>query len=153
MKICDQYSHQNALEVINKKGVFQEIEDCIDQESIIFEKGKPLSIKKIINSNFNSLGWADNIKIKNTQLSINFLKSKVGVCFQLGNVARMYADILKLGYLYDEGIIDAGVICVPHQIESRLLGANYARFDRLTKEVNLFRKIINVPILIIGLSN
>lgn len=153
MKICDQYSHRNALEIIQNKGVYQEIKFCIDNESIFFEKGQPLSIKKVISTNFNSLGWGDNIKIKNTQLSINFLKSRIGVCFQLGNVARMYADILKLGYLFDEGIIEAGVICVPHQIESRLLGANYARFDRLTKEIHLFQKIINVPVLIIGLSN
>jgi hypothetical protein len=153
MKICDHYSHKDAAEIIHKIGVFQEIKDCIEQESLIFEKGKPLSIKKVISSNFNSRGWADNIKIRNTQLSINFSKSKVGVCFQIGNVARMYADILKLGYLFDEGIIKVGVICVPHQIESQKLGANYARYDRLKKEVYLFQKIINVPILIIGLSN
>ena len=153
MKPCDTYSHLNALEIIKNRGVYLEIHNCMNQESVLIEKGNPLYINKSIEDYFNSMGWADDIKLKNSKLSINFLKSRVGVCVQFGNVARMYADILKLGYLFNEEIIDAGVICVPHQIESKMLGANYARFDRLRTEIKLFHKIINVPILVIGLSN
>jgi len=45
------------------------------------------------------------------------------------------------------------VVCVPHQLESAKLGANYARYDRLKKELKLFGKIIQVPVLVICLSN
>ena len=153
MKICDQYSHLNALDMVQNKGIYEEIVSSLNQKDVIFEKGNPLFINKSISESFNSFGWGDDIRLKNSRLSISFLKSKVGLCVQLGNVARMYADILKLCYLYDEGIIDVGSISVPHKIESRILGQNYARYDRLIKEVELFQKIIKVPILIIGLSN
>lgn len=59
------------------------------------------------------------------------MKNRVGVCFQLDNVARMYADLLKLQVLGKNGKIDAGVIIVPYGHESKLLGANYPRYDCL----------------------
>lgn len=86
-------------------------------------------------------------------LSISFLKSRVGVCFQIGNVARTYADILKLNQLNKKGIIDVGVIVVPHKLESKKMGANYAQFDRLANELSQFSDIISAPIIVIGLSN
>jgi len=86
-------------------------------------------------------------------LTITFLKKKVGICFQIGNVARTYADILKLSQLNKKGIIDVGVIIVPHKNESKLMGANYAQFERLVKELAQFKEIVPTPIIVIGLSN
>ncbi len=136
-----------------EKKIYSEIERCLTEVDIPFLKGTPTSIKNAVSENFNNSGWADRINIKHSRLSINYMKSRVGLCLQIGNVARMYADILKLCYLYDKGIIDVGVICVPHPFESRLLGVNYARFDRLKNEMILFKNIIKSPILIICLTN
>lgn len=153
MKICDYYSHLDAKRIISEKNLFEELHFCLAINELVFKRGHPSKIKKAVGDNFNAYGWADKLRLKNSNISINFLKSNVGVCIQIGNVARMYADLLKLYYLYDEGIIDVGVMCVPHQIESSTLGANYARYDRLINEIALFSKIIRVPILICCLSN
>lgn len=153
MKVCDYYSHLDAQLLISEKGLFEEINNCLTINNLAFVRGNPAIIKKLVGEKFNEQGWADRINLKNSKISISFLKSRVGVCFQMGNVARMYADILKLSYLFDEGLIEVGSLCVPHQIESSLLGANYARYDRLKTELKLFKNIIKVPILIICLSN
>lgn len=86
-------------------------------------------------------------------MTISFLKDKIGLCIQLGNVSRTYADILKLNYLGHNGKISAGVIIVPGVLETKKLGANYARFDRLSREIELFSEIIETPILVLSLSD
>jgi hypothetical protein len=154
MKICDQYNHHNGLEEIqNKNGIIDEIRALITDGKLIFGKNPPKEIKTRINEKFNQKGWADKVKVGNSNLTISFMKSKVGVCFQIGNVARTYADILKLSQLNKKNIIDAGVIIVPHKLESKLMGTNYAQYDRLAKELSQFSDIILTPILVIGLSN
>lgn len=154
MKICDQYNHHDALETIAKQpDIFHEIKEIVNNSSLQFGINSPNEIKRKINESFNSKGWADKVKVGNSNLTISFLKSKVGVCFQIGNVARTYADILKLMQLHKTSIINVGIIFVPHKIESFKMGANYAQYDRLAKELAQFNKIVTAPILVIGLSN
>lgn len=154
MKICDQYNHLNAYELLQEdESILSELSSIVDTQDVLFGITRPYDIKRFISLKFNDFGWADKVKVDNSKLTINFLKNRVGVCFQLGNVARTYADILKLMQLHQRGIIDVGVIYVPHKIESRKMGTNYAQYDRLAKEVNQFKDIIRTPILVIGLSN
>ncbi len=154
MKICDTYSHLYASDKLTEKGnIYSEIEHILSDKNLIFGQKGPKEIKSIIAHKFNSKGWADKTRVGTSRLTISFLKSKVGICFQLGNVARTYADILKLSQLGKKNVIDIGVLIVPHKIESKILGANYAQYDRLSAEIRHFKDIINVPILVIGLSN
>ncbi|MBK9636724.1 MAG: hypothetical protein IPO63_02505 [Bacteroidetes bacterium] len=154
MKICDTYSHLNASEKINRKNnLMEELEEILTDNTITFGLNRPDEIKSNISKRFNHNGWADKIRVGNSRLTINYLKNKVGVCFQLGNVARTYADILKLAQLGKKNVIDIGVIVVPHKIESKKMGANYAQYDRLASEIKHFEDIIHTPILVIGLSN
>ena len=119
------------------------------------ERGNSIKLNKEIDTLFNSFGWGDNIKVGSGKsgLRISFLKSRIGLCFQFGNVSRTYADILKLCFLGNQNVIDSGIIVVPHSIESKMLGVNYAKYDRLEREIKLFSTIIKTPILIICVSN
>ncbi|WP_343604332.1 BglII/BstYI family type II restriction endonuclease [Fluviicola sp.] len=154
MKICNTYSHLYALDKLKSKNtILKEIEEIVNEPQLLFGINRPEEIKSKINLRFNDLGWTDKAKVGNSRLTISFLKNKVGVCFQLGNVARTYADILKLAQMGKKNVIDVGIIIVPHKIESKMLGANYAQYDRLATEIKHFEDIINVPILVIGLSN
>lgn len=154
MKICDTYSHLYASDKLAaKEGIYSEIEQILTDNNLVFGQKRPKQIKSVIADKFNSKGWADKTRVGTSRLTISFLKGKVGICFQLGNVARTYADILKLSQLGKKNVIDIGVIIVPHKIESKKLGANYAQYDRLSAEIRHFQDIINVPILVIGLSN
>jgi hypothetical protein len=152
MKICEKYDHLNALEKLKNRGtILAEIESILNHNQIEFGKDHPSKIKSSLSEKFNHKGWADKVKVDRSKLTINYLKSKVGVCIQLGNVARTYADILKLSQLHYKQIIDIGIIVVPHKLESKKLGTNYAQYERLSQEVSHFKDIIKVPILVIGL--
>lgn len=154
MKICDTYSHLFASDKLAAKGnIYSEIDQILSDKNLVFGRNRPKEIKFTIGEKFNAKGWADKTRVGTSRLTINFLKSKVGICFQLGNVARTYADILKLAQLGKKNVIDIGIIIVPHKIESKKMGANYAQYDRLSAEIKHFQDIINLPILVIGLSN
>jgi len=154
MKICDIYSYNSADEHLNSlENIYTDIKKVLNNHKLKFAKGNTRVIKKTIREEFTRNGWVDNVKIAGTHLSISFLKSRVGICFQLGNVSRTYADILKIQYLVNSNVIDLGILIVPHQLESKMLGQNYARYDRLVSELELFNKFITIPILLIGLSN
>lgn len=154
MKICDQYNHHGGLKLIQSKAeVWKELCEVLTNSSLSFGTNPSKEIKANISERFNQKGWADKVKVGTSNLTISFLKSKVGVCFQIGNVARTYADILKLSQLNKKGIIDVGVIIVPHKLESKKMGANYAQFDRLANELSQFSDIVSAPIIVIGLSN
>jgi len=154
MKIYDQYDHLNAFKLIQDRNLYPELVQIVNNPNLVFGKKTPSEIKKMIEENFNNKGWADKVKIATSNLTINFIKDGVGVCFQIGgNVARTYADILKLMLLHNKGRIEIGVIFVPSDEISKTLGKNYARYNRLERELMLYKDIITVPILAIGLSN
>lgn len=153
MRICNIYSHNKGLEILNEKSSASELTDAIESCPVKFRKGSPARIKKHISKTLTSNQWVDKVKVGNSRLTINFLKDKIGVCFQIGNVARTYADILKLNHLGNKAIIKVGIIVVPHELESRSLGTNYASFDRLQNEMKLFSNEINTPMVVIGISN
>ncbi|MGV8084317.1 MAG: BglII/BstYI family type II restriction endonuclease [Coriobacteriia bacterium] len=99
---------------------------------------------------FSEDGWIGPIQVLESNLTVSFVRDSVAVCIQLGNVARTYADLLKLEAMFRDGRIDASVIVVPDDALSRDLGSNHASFERLEREIELFSKVIHVPILLIG---
>jgi hypothetical protein len=156
MKISNQYSHLDAIGIIQgKQDIYNEIKNILNSNELKIERGNSIKLNKEIDTLFNSYGWGDKIKVGTGKsgLRISFLKSRVGLCFQFGNVSRTYADILKLCFLGNQNVIDSGIIVVPHSLESKMLGVNYAKYDRLEREMKLFNTIIKTPILIICVSN
>jgi len=154
MNICDIYSYENARGILFERDILAEIEKVFHIDTVQFKKGGSVSIREEISNRFNSLGWADKVRIKsNSNLRISYLKKKVGVCVQLGNVSRTYADLMKLMYLGKVKKIEVGVIAVPGNLEANLLGQNVANFERLVREVKIFTKLIDIPLLVICLGN
>lgn len=153
MRICNIYSHKGGNQIFCRKTSSTELTTAIESCHLKFQKGAPAGIKRNISNALTSKQWVDKVKVGKSRLTINFLKEKIGVCFQIGNVARTYADILKLDYLGNKGLIEVGVIVVPHELESRSLGTNYASFDRLQNEIQLFKNEIDTPMVVIGISN
>lgn len=155
MKINDKYDHFHGLQVLlSKNGMFEEIGTILEDENLIIGTHDSQYIKIEIANRFNRFGWADRVKIQKTSnLTISYVKNKIGICFQIGNVARTYADILKISYMVNHNKIDVGIIIVPDKKESIRMGANYANFERLSREMELFKEVIHFPILILSLSN
>lgn len=98
-------------------------------------------------------GWSDETTLSpDAKISITSRKGEIGLCVQTGNMGRFYADLLKLEYLFQEGLIQAAVYVLPVKNLAKQWGENIAHFERFTNEVKIFSKIINTPMLIIGIS-
>jgi hypothetical protein len=111
------------------------------------------SLKDDILDRLHKYGWSDQVELDPTShISITSLKSKAGLCFQTGNMGRMYADLLKLQTLYLRGSINVGVMIVPTLLAARQLGSNIANLDRLALELPIFERAITVPIMAVGIE-
>ena len=154
MKVAAVHDHNHGKEKFDTEpGLRDELFDLFTRQEIDFETMDPRDIKRVVAKGFNQKGWADSVCVGKSNLTISFLKCGVGLCFQLGNVARTYADLLKLQFLFQQGSISLGVVVVPVMHASRQLGSNHASYDRLVTEIEMFRDIISAPIVVIGIES
>lgn len=98
-------------------------------------------------------GWPSEMAVcKDTNITITSVKSDVGLCFQTGNVARIYADMLKLQTMYLNSAIKSAVIVVPSYPVAKKLGSNIANARRLENELKVFNLAYSVPTLVFSLE-
>ena len=102
-------------------------------------------------------GWTGKRKIfpSTSSITITSTKDGIGLCLQLGNIARYYADVVKLQHLYCTGSISEGVLIVYHMGAAKELfsgGGNLATFERVTKELDLMAQSIAFPITVLGVG-
>jgi hypothetical protein len=98
-------------------------------------------------------GWSREVEISiNSEITITSMKNNVGLCFQTGNMARMYADLLKLQKLYLDNSITSAIIVVPSQMTAKAIGDNVAHSNRLERELEIFNKVINLPLILYSME-
>jgi hypothetical protein len=99
-------------------------------------------------------GWTHRIVISpESRLTIAAMKDKVGLCVQTGNMARYYADLIKLQYLVDTAKIEGGILIVLTRAMATEVGDNVAYFERIQSELRLFECTITLPLLLLGLGS
>ena len=155
MKLAEEYFHHiSRADVTPYSDTIADIVNTIELCSLGFEPGASPKIKSFFDTALNTRGWVNDVRIdQSIQATINFVKLDVAFVLQLGNVARIYADIIKLSYLQQKRITRLGILAVACNPESKLLGANYANFERVVRELLVYRDILVYPMLVLGLSN
>ena len=99
-------------------------------------------------------GWSDEVYVdSSSKISITSIKSCVGLCIQTGNVGRMYADLLKLQTLHLHNSIVAAFYVLPTRDAAHAMGDNIVHFERLIRELIIFKNVINIPIITYGFYN
>lgn len=100
-------------------------------------------------------GWSDKVQIdRQRKLTITATHGRVGLCLQTGNMARFYADLLKLQALFLDESITGAFYLVPTGSCARIMGENIANYERLTAELTeIFCRVITVPMVVIGFEN
>lgn len=141
--------HKNGLKVIPTY-IEEEVKAAITESRHLNKASTArASILKNLRDNH---GWSGTAKLSpDAKITITSRKGKYGLCVQTGNMARFYADLLKLEYLYKEGIVDAAVFVVPTKELAEAWGSNICHSKRLANELKIFSKIISIPMLIIGI--
>lgn len=144
------YEHRSGLKVVPNDIV-------ADVERIILDINPDLSKKAVVNirdtvrERLKREGWTGEYRLDATsKITISSYLKGIGLCFQTGNVGRIYADLLKLQVLYTKGNITAGIILIPQSKTAKELGSNMANYERLIRELPIFGQVITMPIVVIG---
>lgn len=108
--------------------------------------------ESILNTLRTKNGWSDEIIVSaDAKISITSRKGDFALCVQTGNMSRFYADLLKLEYLFHESRIKAAIYIIPTKALAVEWGQNIVNFERFTNELKIFSKIINTPMVVIGI--
>lgn len=117
-------SHCAGEEAIPKI-IRHEVTKAIEAAAVTPAKGAATKIRDAIINNLLGSGWSAETHISNdSEMTITSVRSNIGLCLQTGNMARMYADILKLQKIYLDGAITAGIMLLPTQKCAQILGDN-----------------------------
>ena len=146
------YDHNGGKEAINKK-IQTEVSDAILSFNSTKQKVTSKTIRDHIIKILKSKGWPSSFQISSSSdISVTTLKNQIGLCLQTGNMARMYADLLKLQTLYLDNIIKAAFLILPSHPLALKLGSNIAQSNRLINELQIFKKTIFVPLIVYSLE-
>lgn len=116
-------------------------------------RGSATKLRKACHAGLKTSGWSSEVPVaQGSDITITSVKDQVGLCIQTGNMARIYADLIKLQTLYLNNAIKSAVIVVPSAPVAKLLGSNIAQAKRLERELSIFKKAYHVPTLIFALE-
>lgn len=109
------------------------------------------SFNSELSTNLVSAGWMKDYPLSvYSRITISSVYEKIGLCVQTGNVARIYADMLKLQTLFTDDKINAGIFILPSKACADLIGKNVANYERFVRELTyVFSKVITIPLLIV----
>lgn len=117
------------------------------------ERGAVRAIREQLLLGLRERGWAGELSVaRGSDMTITSIQSGIGLCVQTGNMARTYADLMKLQTLYLDNAISAAVLIVPSQPLALALGSNIAQASRIERELEIFRKAYHVPTLLYALE-
>lgn len=110
-------------------------------------------LRQHIFGKLRALGWSKAVSVlPDAKITISAVNRSVGLCVQFGNVARYYADLLKLQTLFQRDCIEFGVLLVPTNEAASKMGSNLTNFSRVTQELVYYKHTITVPMLILGIG-
>jgi hypothetical protein len=151
MKVDHAYDHHNAVAEWTRRELYEWLSDVFEAPGIKIKEGCTTAIRDYVRSEFEKEGWAINVKIdQDLGLSVFAMKDDLGFHLQTGNISRAAYDLLKLQHLYHSGRIEAAALALPTKDAGLQFGSNIANSDRVTKELELFNRIITIPIVVVA---
>lgn len=151
MKLAGVYDHHNASNEWQRRDKQDWITDVFEAPVIKIGSRCTQAIRNHVSEEFHADGWAWSVKLADdTLLSIAALKDDMAFQLQTGNMSRAPYDLLKLQYLFQSGKIECAALAVPTKEAARKIGSNIANADRIWNELQLFDRVITVPILLIA---
>lgn len=131
----------------------KEIESAIGACDIEPGKGKAAYIGRSIVASLANFGWSGKVQLaRESKITITSVKDSVGLCLQTGNMARFYADLIKLQQMFLNNTIKAGVMIIPTRAAAKRLGDNIAHANRLQCELEIFRSVIHMPLIVLAVD-
>jgi hypothetical protein len=145
------FSHLGGDDELPEKEA-DELREVLGGCQIPVSRGYGPALRNEVLEELRRRGWTGAVKVAHgSKITIASQKNRVGLCIQTsGNMSRMYADLIKLQQMYLNNTIRVGVFVLPTALAARELGDNVANSDRLQSELQIFRKVIHMPLTVIS---
>lgn len=111
------------------------------------------NLKKQITDGLSKQGWSGKITLSSrVKSSVPAIKGQVTISFQFGNMARIYADLVKMQYLMSSGATSLIIYIIPDEELAKMIGQNIANSNRLLRELPLYKSFINMPMIVFSIN-
>jgi hypothetical protein len=115
------------------------------------EAGSTGRIRAHLRDELTNAGWSYDVRIDpGFDLTVTGIYRDMAFQIQTGNISRAMYDLWKLQYLYSQTKIAVAALAVPTRDAAALIGSNIAQVDRIWREVQLFDRIITLPLLLVS---
>lgn len=151
MKFDAAFSHHNGVEIWKNRDLYEWATDIFSAPEVRVQAKSTQSIRDHIVNELVADGWAFGVAI-DVEVDLTVFARKEDLAFQIqtGNISRYAYDLLKLQHLYIRREIESAVLAVPNKAASSRLGSNIAQAERIWGELNIFDRIITLPIMVIA---
>ena len=151
MKFNATYSHHNGVGIWKGRNLYEWATDIFAAPQVIVQAKSTRQIRNHVNSELMSDGWGLNAAIDaEVELSVFARKEDMAFQLQTGNISRYAYDVLKFQHLYMSREIECAILAVPTKDAATKLGSNIAQAERIWAELNVFDRIISIPIMVIA---
>lgn len=151
MKFVGAYSLHNGDAEWERRELSDWLTDLFEVPAIQIAAGCTGTIRSHIRDELTNAGWACGPRIEPSyDLTVTGMSRDLAFQIQTGNISRAIYDLMKLQYLYTQKKIEAAALAVPTKAAADIIGSNVANADRVWSELQLFDRIITVPMLVIA---
>ena len=152
MKLAYTYDdHHGAGVEWESRELKEWLTDIFEAPAVKIEKRCTQQIREHVENEVLNEGWALGVSLDQGH-GLKVFAQKEDLAFQLqtGNMSRAPYDLLKLQYLFQSERIEAAAIAVPTLDAARIMGDNIVNSERVIRELDLFDRVITVPILVVA---
>ena len=152
MKLAYTYdAHHSAGSEWELRGQKDWLTDIFEAPALKIQQGCTQDIRKHVESELLNEGWALGVSLDpGTGLKVFAKQDDMAFQLQTGNMSRVPYDLLKLQYLFMSNRIEVAALALPTKQAAKLIGDNLANAERIIRELELFDRVITVPILIVA---
>lgn len=151
MKLAYVYDHHNAVAEWTKRELDEWLTDVVVAPKLRLARRCTAGIRAHIESEFQADGWALDVKIaQRLRLTVFAIKGDMAFQLQTGNISRAPYDLLKFQYLFQAKKIECAALAVPTNAAAKKIASNVANAERIQKELQVFDRVITVPIMLIA---
>ena len=151
MKLDAAYSHHNGVDLWQERDIYEWATDIFEAPKIKIGEVSTAVIRDHVKGELETDGWAFNVRI-DAEADLTVFARKGDLAFQLqtGNISRYAYDLIKLQHLYLKREIESAILAVPTKSAALKIGSNIANDERIWNELNIFDRIITLPIMLIA---
>ncbi len=151
MKFVGAFSLHSGDAAWQRRDLYEWLTDLFEVPAIEIEPGCTGRIREHLRNELTNSGWSYNVRVDpNFDLTVTGRFRDLAFQIQTGNISRAMYDLLKIEYLYKQKKIEAAALAVPTKGAAAMIASNVAHADRVWSELQLFDRIITLPLLLVS---